>query len=210
MPDAEQANALWGVLEEAARLGFLGSGDVDAAIEHARGFADALRPVDGRIVDLGSGAGLPGLVLAVEDPDLRVALVDASERRSDVLRRAVGRLGLTERVEVVCERAEVLGRSPAWRSQAAAVVARSFGPPALLAECAAPLLRLGGQLVVSEPPTDDPERWPAAGLALLGFERDELDQGGERPAGGGRYASFTQVSPCPDRYPRASHRRLLF
>jgi 16S rRNA (guanine527-N7)-methyltransferase len=210
MPDAEQASALRGVLEEAARLGFLGPGDVDAAIEHARGFAGVLRPAQGRVVDLGSGAGLPGLVLAVDLPELAVTLVDASERRTDALRRAVGRLGLSGRVEVVCERAEVLGRSPAWRSTSPVVVARSFGAPAVVAECAAPLLRVGGQLVVSEPPAEDPGRWPADGLALVGLVRDDPPVPAAAAGGRGRYASFTLVSLCPDRYPRASQRRLLF
>ena len=49
------------------------------------------------------------------------------------------------------------------------MTARSFGPPAATAECAAPLLAVGGLLVVSEPP-DGPDRWPADALAALGLE----------------------------------------
>jgi 16S rRNA (guanine527-N7)-methyltransferase len=98
-------------------------------------------------------------------------LLDASQRRTAFLREAVDRLGLAARVRVVTDRAEVAGRSPELRWSFDAVVARSFGPPAVTAECAAGFLPVGGVLVVSEPPADEePEgRWPHTGLTELGF-----------------------------------------
>lgn len=201
MPDEGDDAVLLSVLHDAARSGFLGSSDPRAAIEHARGFGEVLRPAT-RVVDLGSGGGLPGLVLAADRPALVVVLLDASQRRTDFLRRAVGRLGVADRVQVVWRRAEALGRDPAWRSSADAVVARSFGPPGVVAECAAPLLRVGGQLVVSEPPTPDPRRWPAEGLAEVALVRDVLPTD--------RYVSCTLVGPCPDRFPRRSLKVPLF
>jgi 16S rRNA (guanine527-N7)-methyltransferase len=187
------ADRLWSVFQDAATLGFLGPAPLTTQLDHARGFLAVLRPVR-RLLDLGSGGGLPGLVLAAERCDWTVILLDASETRTDFLRRAVGRLGWAGRVEVVTGRAEVFGRDPAWRGGQDAVVARSFGPPATTAECAAPLLRVGGQLVVSEPPAGEPDRWPAEPLGRLGLERDA--------AGGTRYASFTQRRPCPPAFPR--------
>ena len=78
------------------------------------------------------------------------------------------------------------------------VTARGFGPPAVTAECAAPFLVLGGQLLVSEPPESDPDsRWPAAGLALLGMNLDQVTS--PTPA---HYAVIDQGERCPDRYPR--------
>lgn len=189
------------MLRDAAAAGLLGTRELSGAIEHARGFLTVLRPT-ASVLDLGSGAGLPGLVLAVERPELDVVLVDASQRRTDALRRSVGRLSLARRVQVICRRAEDLGRDPAWRARCPAVVARSFGPPGLVAECAAPLLRVGGQLVVSEPPSPDPGRWPPEGLAEFGLVRDAVTTRA--------YASFTLVDPCPDRYPRRSARPLRF
>jgi 16S rRNA (guanine527-N7)-methyltransferase len=114
---------------------------------------------------------VPGLVLAVLRPERSLVLLDAAQRRTGFLREAVDRLGLASRVQVVTDRAEVAGRSPDLRSSFDAVVARSFGPPAVTAECAAGFLPVGGVLVVSEPPADEePEgRWPPAGLAELGF-----------------------------------------
>ena len=76
------------------------------------------------------------------------------------------------------------------------VVARSFGPPAVVAECAAPFLRVGGRLAVSEPPTGE-DRWPPAPLAELGLEATE-----RRDVGGAHVQLLRQTAPCPDRYPR--------
>jgi 16S rRNA (guanine527-N7)-methyltransferase len=202
MPEPGPADlhaALTGVLADAVRLGTLGVDDLHAVIEHSRAFATVLRPCR-RLLDLGSGAGVPGLVLAVDLPG-EVVLLEASRRRADALQRGVVRLGLGARVSVVCRRAEELGREPTWRGSLDAVVARSFGPPALVAEAAAPLLRVGGQLVVSDPPDPDPHRWPAAGLAELGLRQEELETR--------RFASFTQVALCPERFPRHARRPLF-
>lgn len=105
-----------------------------------------------RVLDLGSGGGLPGLVLAALWPWATVVLLDAQHRRTVFLCEAVRRLGLHTRVQVVNGRAEVLGRDETLRASFDSVVARAFGRPAVTAECAAPFLRVGGVLVVSEPP----------------------------------------------------------
>lgn len=78
-----------------------------------------------------------------------------------------------------------------------AVTARGFGPPAATAECGAPLLRVGGRMVVSEPPGGSPERWPADGL-------DQLGLSGGRPvaAAGSAYRLLVQERLCDPRFPR--------
>jgi 16S rRNA (guanine527-N7)-methyltransferase len=184
---------LFDVLTEATRLGFVGGDSVPEHVEHARRFAGAVAGADA-VLDLGSGGGLPGLVLAWDQSDLAVVLLDASSKRCDFLRRAIGRLGLAGRVDVWCGRAEVLGRDPSRRGSQAAVVARSFGPPWRTAECGSPFLRVGGRLVVSEPP-GAPDRWPAAGPAQLGL-RDVSD-----PSLVGLRV-FEQATPCPADFPR--------
>ncbi len=172
-----------------------------------------------RILDLGSGGGLPGLVVAGAWPEATLVLLEANERRAQFLGRAVTACGLQQRVSVVHQRAEIYGRDPVSRGTFDGVVVRSFGPPAVVAECAAPLLRVGGWLIVSEPPSDDgstalkeglsadPEeiwhtpaaesgRWPSAELAPLGLEPVEW----VRSEFG--YQILRQVLPCPDRFPR--------
>lgn len=190
------------VLERARALGFLGDQVLDRPIRHALGFAAILDDLgtsdDLPVVDLGSGGGLPGLVVAAALPRRRVVLIEAQQRRCEHLQSAVEALGWPDRVEVRCGRAEEIGRDPTLRASCQAVVSRSFGPPAVTAECAAPFLRAGGILVVSEPP--DPGgsrgRWPEDGLAMLGLEYGSTV---ESPF---RYAVINAVQPCPERFPR--------
>jgi 16S rRNA (guanine527-N7)-methyltransferase len=149
-----------------------------------------------RALDLGSGGGLPGLVLARQWPASSWLLLDSNRRRTDWLAAAVARLEMADRVSVRCARAEEAGRDPVLRSSFDLVTARSFGPPGVTAECTAPFLVVGGVLVVSEPPGGDPSRWPAAGLSSLGLAADgDLVE----PAA---FQRLRLVSPCPDRYPR--------
>jgi 16S rRNA (guanine527-N7)-methyltransferase len=156
------------VLERAQRLGFLGPGPVADHLRHAEGFV-AATTAPGQALDLGSGAGVPGLALAMLWPDSHWILLDANERRGALLEQAVAELDLIERVTVVTDRAERAARDERWRGALDLVVARSFGPPAVTAECASGFLRVGGQLLVSEPPIEDDTRWPATPLAELGL-----------------------------------------
>jgi 16S rRNA (guanine527-N7)-methyltransferase len=136
------------------------------------------------------------LVLALHWPDSRWVLLDASHRRTTFLDDAVRRLGLADRVEVRCQRSEEAGRDPVLRGRADLVTARGFGSPAVTAESAAPLLVVGGHLVVSEPPGGQPERWPEDSLRQLGLVPN------------GRWTDpiavqrLRQSELCPDRYPR--------
>jgi 16S rRNA (guanine527-N7)-methyltransferase len=162
------------VLEESRRLGLLGPGPVTRQLDHARDLAAAVGPFGGELLDLGSGGGMPGLVLFDLWSDASGVLLDAQRRRCDFLQRAVSSLDLAARVEVRCGRAEVLARDPELRAGFGLVTARSFGPPAVTAECAVGFLRAGGALVVTEPPSSEVEaRWDPAGLAELGFETPE-------------------------------------
>jgi 16S rRNA (guanine527-N7)-methyltransferase len=190
------SSVLLEVLEDARSYGFLGPGPIDAHLESAQRFLGALEPrKPGRILDLGSGGGAPALPLAVWLPEAEFVLLDAMERRTQFLTEAVARLGVGNRVVVVRDRAETAGRLPALRGSFDTVTARSFGPPAVTAECGAPFLRVGGILVVSEPP-ETADRWPASGLDELGMRRLGGDSAG--------VAVLEQESLCPDRYPRRS------
>jgi 16S rRNA (guanine527-N7)-methyltransferase len=216
---AEAREGLHDPLVEARREGFLGPGPLDVHLRHAAGFAEVARRLHSgtagpgarpqtseapgpRIVDLGSGGGLPGLVVAAAWTEAQLVLLDANARRTAFLRRAVNRLGLAARVSVVQERAERYGRLHDVRGTFDGALARSFGRPAVVAECAAPLLRRGGWLVVSEPPAQEPvsptaaPRWPAEGLLQLGLV----------PVGTARegfdYQVLQQAQPCPERFAR--------
>ena len=135
-------------------------------------------------------------MLAGRWPDTKAVLVDGSQRRTEFLAWAVSELGWDERVEVICRRAEELGHDPTRREQSPLVVARGFGPPAVTAECAAPLITVGGWLVVSEPPEPGPDRWPAA-VSLVG-----LVVGPRHRARGFTFQALSKDAACPERYPR--------
>jgi 16S rRNA (guanine527-N7)-methyltransferase len=187
---------LVGVLDRARRAGLLGPAPVTDHIRHSGVFL-ALDDPSARALDLGSGAGIPGLVLALAWPDSRWVLLDAGERRVAHLRDAVTELALADRVEVRLQRAEVAGRDPGLRAGFDLVVARGFGPPPVTAECASPFLRVGGRLAVSEPPDDPEDRWDEAGLGQLGLRRGPL-----LAEPGASVQVLEQVAPCPDRFPR--------
>jgi 16S rRNA (guanine527-N7)-methyltransferase len=187
------------VLEESRELGLLGPGPAARQYSHARDLAAAIGSFGGEFLDLGSGGGVPGLVLAEQWPDARATLLDAQQRRCAFLEQAVDRLGLRGRVDVVCGRAERLAREPGLRAGFDLVVARSFAAPAVTAECAVGFLRASGRLVVTEPPTaDDPEeRWPVEGMAALGFGSPVLVRHGETGA-----MTAALLVEASDRWPR--------
>ena len=105
---------------------------------------DELRSA-GRVADLGSGAGLPGLVLAAHLPETRFDLIESSSRRCAFLREASERMGLAN-AAVICERSEEWAAGEGAGAYDA-VTARAVGPLSTLAELASPLLCEGGVLL---------------------------------------------------------------
>jgi 16S rRNA (guanine527-N7)-methyltransferase len=185
-------------LLEAQRYGAIGPAPLSEHIAHALAFGDLLGvlPAGSNVLDLGSGGGLPGLVLAGQEFGWSVALLEGRTERARHLQSAIERLGWSERVTVLAERAELTGRGP-HRATFDAVVARGFARPAVTAECAAPLLRVGGLLVVSEPPDGTADlRWPVPAVAQLGLALEDYLH---CPFS---FALLRQLSLCPQLFPR--------
>jgi 16S rRNA (guanine527-N7)-methyltransferase len=187
--------ALREVLADAQRIGLLGPQSVDQHIRHAESWAKALTPA--AFLDLGSGAGVPGLVLACRWPEVRGTLLDGQLRRTAWLRTAVVRLGLDARIDVVEGRAETSGRDPELRERVPLVVARGFGPPATTAECASAFVEIGGVISVSEPPADAVARWSAEGLSRLGLENE-----GQVVRDGSPFVILRKHTPLAEEFPR--------
>ncbi|MCD9624452.1 16S rRNA (guanine(527)-N(7))-methyltransferase RsmG [Rhabdothermincola salaria] len=191
MPDVSVA--LRQALERARRLGVLGPTPIDEHLRHAHHFLDALGSGAGTLLDLGSGAGLPGLVIADMRPELTITLLDAQDKRVALLRQAVTAMGCGERVQVLHGRAEALAHEVDLRGTFDTVTARLFGPPAVVAECGAPFLAPQGRLLVSEPPGSG-DRWPPEGLDRVGLVRD--------PRSSSQLTVLRSVQPCPTELPR--------
>lgn len=162
--------------------GAIGEASLAGAIAHAEQFVAALPPSVSTLVDLGSGGGLPGLVIAVRRPELSITLVERRHSRADLLSRAVRALELGARVTVVADDVRRLATHAAGTFDV--VTARSFAAPSITAHWAGMLLRVGGVLVVSEPPAESGEttdgRWPAEVLAAAGLVDLGREQGVRR------------------------------
>lgn len=105
-----------------------------------------LIPESGRLIDVGTGAGFPGLPLALACPDLQVTLMDAQQKRLTFLQAVIDDLGV-ENVTLVHRRAEDGARDAALREQFDVAVARAVAPLAVLAEYLLPYVKVGGQAV---------------------------------------------------------------
>jgi 16S rRNA (guanine527-N7)-methyltransferase len=127
------------------------------------------------LVDVGTGAGLPGLLLKIMRPDWHCVLMDAQARRLRFLEAVIAHLGL-EQTTTWHGRAEDAGRLPSMREQYALVVARAVAPLNVLAELCLPLARVNGLFLAMKGNPDT--EWPQAGRAvrLLGGELEELRQ----------------------------------
>jgi len=111
---------------------------------------EVVRSFDGRIVDVGSGGGAPGIPLAVELPDREVALLEANRRKCAFLERWAREL---PNVEVICGRAE---EQPVDRWGVA--VAKALASPPVAAEWCLPLVAPGGAAILFAGPSADTER----------------------------------------------------
>ena len=117
-----------------------------------RHYADSLFPLafpgmipeTGSLVDVGTGAGFPGLPIAIARPELRVTLMDAQKKRLNFLQAVVDELGLRN-VWLVHARAEDAARVAQHREQYDRAVARAVAPLPVLAEYLLPFVRVGGQ-----------------------------------------------------------------
>ena len=103
---------------------------------------------EGPLADAGSGAGFPGLPLALLLPHLEVVLIESVRKKAQFLDRVVAELELGGRVRVEADRAEVLAVRPEFRGRFAVVTVRGIGPLSRAVRWCAPLLRPRGHLMV--------------------------------------------------------------
>src|SRR5580693_7552974 len=150
-------------------------------------------PAGSHVVDIGSGGGIPALIIAIVRPDLRVTMLEADVRKSGFLVHVAGMLKLS-RVEVEAIRAEDAGRRAGTRESFDLATSRATAPPDVLCELTLPLLKVGGSLCALV--TDAPSTLAACAAAA------EACGGGEPRAPTNDVLRIAKVSPTPADYPR--------
>ncbi len=150
-------------------------------------------PERGVIVDVGSGSGTPGIPIGVARPGTRVVLVEASRKKAGFLEVVLRELGLRN-ADVVCARAEALGRAPAHRERYDAATARAVAALPVLAELVLPLVKVGGVAVLP--------RGPSAREALRGATDAVRMLGGIGDVRAHQMVVVHKVAATPPEYPR--------
>ena len=154
------------------------------------------------LVDIGSGAGLPGLPIKIARPDLRVTLIEADQAKAAFLVHACAALVL-DQIEVVARRAEDAGQDPALREAFDVAVARALAPLPVLAELCLPLVRVGGRLLAQKTETEEVAGASTA-IGLLGGELANVVRTPSLARAAGTIVVIDKVRPTPARYPRRS------
>ena len=146
-----------------------------------------------RVADIGAGGGVPGLVMAILRPDLRVTLIESDRRKAGFLLHAAALCGCPL-VTVEARRAEEVGHDAAHRDTYDLAVSRATASAPVLCELALPLLRVGGRLVALVADAEADLRAASAAASACG--------GGVPRALAPGILSITKVAPTPELYPR--------
>jgi 16S rRNA (guanine527-N7)-methyltransferase len=153
-----------------------------------------------KIVDVGSGGGLPGLPLKIARPALSVTLVESDKDKAAFLVQACAALGL-EDVDVVANRAEVVGQDPLYREVFDVAVARALAPMPVLAELCLPLVRVGGRLLAQKTASEDLHK-AATAIEVLGGALNRVVAAPSATRAAGTVVIIDKVRPTPPAYPR--------
>lgn len=156
-----------------------------------------------RVIDVGTGAGFPGIPLKIVYPAMRLTLVESVGKKADFCRHAATLLGL-EGVEVVQERAELVGTLLAHRQQYDWAVARAVALMPVLMEYLLPLVRMGGRALAMKGESGPAEAQAAEhAVRLLGGRLRQIIPVALPGVEEERYLVVTdKIAATPDRYPR--------
>jgi 16S rRNA (guanine527-N7)-methyltransferase len=162
-------------------------------------------PPNARVIDVGSGAGLPGIPLAVVRPDLRVTLLESTRKKCRFLECAVTTLALVG-IRVDCRRAEEAGRDPRLREAFDVAVSRAVAELAVVGELCLPFVRIGGSALAMKGPDVEEEmgRGGRACLVLGGRISGKREFTLATPEGPAERSIVTieKVALTPQKYPR--------
>ena len=156
-----------------------------------------------RLMDVGSGGGLPGIPLAITRPDLRMTLLEATGKKARFLAQCVKDIPLPN-VTVLNRRAETAGQDSSYREKFDIVVCRAVGPLNEILEYTLPLVHLGGELLAMKGPKVEEELDRAAdAMMILGAGELQVIQAYPDDWGMDTViVRLTKERPTPDAYPR--------
>lgn len=160
-------------------------------------------PSGARLIDVGTGGGLPGIPIALARPDLDLVLLEATGKKAVFCRQCAAELSLD--LEVIHDRAERIGHDRAHREHYAAAVSRAIGPMREQLEYTLPLLRVGGRLLAMKGPKAREELEQAAdALDILGAgELNVYDAYPPQFGQGSVVVAVTKRARTPGTFPRA-------
>ena len=184
------------LLETNRRFNVSGADSAEELLPHILDSLSIVPYVQGPLVDIGSGGGLPAIPLALA-AGVDITMVESTTKKAAFLEAALGTLGLKGRV--VSQRAELAGRDPALREQFACATARAVSSAPTVLELAVPFLRVGGVAVLQRGRLDERERNAVIDAALmLGAQLErEIPLDGDR-----RVLLVKKVAQTPQRFPR--------
>ena len=184
---------------EIERRLFLDALAMAPAVDRIVGASDGAASARARLVDVGSGAGFPGLALKIARPALDVTLIDATAKKIAFIDEVVRELGL-DRITAIHGRAEELGQSSAHRARYDIGTARAVASLPVLLELVVPLLVVGGTALLPKGVEIETElragRFAAATLGAAIFSADRLSVAATR------LVTVSKSAPTPDMYPR--------
>ena len=175
------------------------------AVKH---FADSLSifnyinvPQNARVIDVGTGAGFPGLVLKIARPDIKLTLLDSLQKRLNFLQVVCNELNLDSKL--IHSRAEEGGQDLDLRESFDLVVSRAVAQLNILCEYCIPYVRLSGSFVAFKGDADGEIKSAKKAIGILGGKINNTFKFELPFEGGGRtLVEIEKVSPTPDKYPR--------
>lgn len=186
-PDAFWEKHLWDSLRGLACLGSL----------------DELAQTEKHAIDIGTGAGFPGLPIAIAYPRWNVTLLDSTRKKITFVTAAIQALVLPN-ARAIAKRSEAIGQQPGDRERYDLATLRAIGPAVVCAEYALPLVKVGGRIVMYRGQWTEAEtRELEAAAMLLGGEIAAIDSFATPLSGSVRHGIVLEKrSPTPAAYPR--------
>lgn len=159
-------------------------------------------PLYASLIDVGTGAGFPGLVLSILRPDLQITLLDSLQKRVNFLESVCETLGLNH-VTCIHERAEIGGKNPELREKFDYSIARAVAELPVLCEYCLPFVKIGGSFIAMKGPGEQAEDAAKALEELKGKLVDSILYESEQ-LGVRQIFQFEKIGETPEKYPRKS------